>query len=157
MLWGHDSLVLIVERYLDAWSNLIPLQAKPLQEAVGYIDIYHAQDSISLPDIVRDRVPRISSWDTDHPARRTQSILHHPLPSLLRGNFLCFPKTLSKFSSSQANHTSSHYTLTPTCPNAPTSSAQPAYSSPRSPPPGIPHREWHRPIPNDYILAPPSS
>ena len=51
----------MVERYLDAWLSPIPLQAKPLQEAVVYVDIYHAQDSISLPDIIHDRVPHISS------------------------------------------------------------------------------------------------
>ena len=68
-----------------------------------------------------------------------------------------FPNPFSKLPSSQAHYTNPNHALTPTCPNAPISSAQPAYSSPRSLPLGIPHREWHRPKPKDYILAPPSS
>ena len=37
------------------------------------------------------------------------------------------------------------YPITPACPDAPTSSAQPAYSSPRFRPPGTPHRVSRRP------------
>lgn len=51
----------MVERYLDARFNTITLQAKPLQEAMIYTDMYQAQNSISLPAIVRDRVPHVSS------------------------------------------------------------------------------------------------
>lgn len=59
--WGIHGIVLLTDRYLDARLNAIPLQAKTSQKAVVYIDVYHARDSISLPDIARDRIPRNSS------------------------------------------------------------------------------------------------
>lgn len=77
--------------------------------------------------------------------------LHFPLPLIysqlrstvtiesLHSNHLTLARTVI------LSRSLAHVSPTPACPNAPVSSTQHAYSSPRSRPPGTPHQESHTP------------